>query len=99
MEAKKKSRDAAEELGKGIDNLRKKNNLTAAKHLENTIAILKQPDPVDHDQSDQSVWYLNKDWPLSSKPSPQPCNNVMDVSPIGFVGLVVSSTGDWFQAT
>lgn len=55
MEAKKKSRDAAEELGKGIDNLRKKNNLTAAKHLENTIAILKQPDPVDHDQSDQSV--------------------------------------------
>jgi|694.fasta_scaffold39565_2 hypothetical protein len=55
MKAKKKSRDAAEEIEKVIDNLQRRDNLTAAKHVENTIAILNQPDPVDHDQSDQSL--------------------------------------------
>jgi hypothetical protein len=55
MKAKKKSLDAAEEIEKVIENLRRSDNLTAAKHVENAMAILKQPDPVDHDQSDQSL--------------------------------------------
>jgi hypothetical protein len=55
MEAKKKSRDAAKELEKVIDNLQKSDNLTAAKHIENAIAILKMPDSGDPDRPDQSL--------------------------------------------
>ncbi len=55
MKAKKKSLDAAEELEKVIENLQKSDNLTATKHVENAMAILTQPDSVDHDQPDQSL--------------------------------------------
>jgi hypothetical protein len=48
--------------------------LTASKHVDNVVAILKQPDPVDHGSSDQSMWWLNKDGPVGFKTSTQPWN-------------------------